>query len=100
MIGFWQLFAFVAFLLVYGLAIIMPFIWHMNKRLQADKDREETDRQRSEACHSFQRELNENTMIGFQKTYEALNLNSQVLTAAMERISPPPPKDQRKDSDP
>ncbi len=101
-VGFWQLFAFVAVLLVYGLAIIVPFLWHLNKlrkiekeerelRALADQQREKNAAEQAESCHNFQRELNENTLVGFKKTYEALNINSQVLSAVMERISPPPP---------
>lgn len=87
--GFPQLLAFVSVLLVFALAIIVPFVWFLHYFL---KKRAESDRERSEACHNFQRQLNEQTMIGFRKNYEALSLNTQVLTVFMQRMDATKPE--------
>lgn len=80
----WQLIVFIGvlvfFAVLFALSIILPFVRHLNKRL-------EFDRERSEACHNFQKELNRQTLLGFTKVSEALNLNTQVLNAFMERTA-------------
>ncbi len=86
MIVWWQVIILVAILLVFAvifaLAFIQPFTRHLDKRL-------DFDRERSEACHNFQKELNRQTLIGFEKTSRALDLNTQVLNSIMERMGAP-----------
>lgn len=77
--GFWQLVILVGVLLAFALAIIIPFVWYLHKKAGHDRDQ-------TESCHNFQRELNRQTLLGFNKNSEALNLNTQVLNTFMERM--------------
>ncbi len=97
--GFPQLLSFVAVLLAFALAIIFPFLWHLNRKEARERAAAEAKearemvvaeasqnfhRERSEACHGFQKELNAQTLVGFTKVTNALNLNTQVLNKFME----------------
>lgn len=86
---FGQLLAFVAVLLAFALAIILPFLWFLNRNLKNDKEM-------AESCHNFQRELNRQTLIGFNRNSDAINLNTEALTMFMaktlkDNVKPPPP---------
>ncbi len=89
-IGFWELLCLVSILLIFALAIIIPFVWHLHKK-------SETDRERSEACHNFQKELNRESMKGFNKNNEVLSLTQHALQAFLDHLDkmpkPKPPDD-------
>lgn len=93
-VGFWHLLTFVGVLLAFALAIFITCLWFLNRFLNK---KYESDKERSESCHNFQRELNKQVLVGFEKNYAALSLNTQVLTLFMERMDatkPPEPKGQ------
>ncbi len=93
--GFRELVIFVAVLLVFALAIIVPFVWFLYSHLGRNAIH---DRDLAESCHNFQRELNKQVLIGFNKNFEALSLCNQALNAFMDRTAPPkdPPTDRPK----
>ncbi len=81
--------------LVFALAIIVPFLKYTLTYL---RENAKHDKELAESCHNFQRELNRQTLLGFNKNYEALSLCSQALNSFMDRTAPPPepPKDRPK----
>lgn len=78
--GFLELLAFTAALIVFALAIIIPFIIYLLKKSKQDQ-------QQSESCHAFQRELNRQTSAAFSDVAQAMNTMTQAMNANTKTIT-------------
>lgn len=90
-LGFPELLAFMVVMLVFALAITIPFLVYLHRKAVHDTMQAEisqrSQRELSESCHNFQRELNRQTLVAFNDVTAAMNANTKALTDFLRRES-------------